>query len=103
MQENQCIVRNEKDLLKADLSFFSNYSKDTYVGVLTNTHVGVMSKIYPSIVDGILRIYNFVEKEETDPTSPGGFLNRHIRNTFMHRLISIYLLPPTDPMSLTRQ
>lgn len=76
-------IHREKDDLKREVGFLNGRSKGAYIGVLTNSSVDIVSTLYPSIVEGMLRLYNFVEKEATDPLSPQGFLNRHIRNLFM--------------------
>ena len=77
------IVHQERDELRREIGFLNSRGKGAYLGVLTNSGVDIVSTIYPSIADGILRVYNFVEKEATDSLSPQGFLNRHLRNAYM--------------------
>lgn len=77
------IVHQEIDELRREVGFLGEHGKGAYLGVLTNSSVDIITTLYPSIADGMFRLYNFVEKEATDPLSPQGFLNRHIRNTFI--------------------
>ncbi len=82
-------IGQEKAALKEEADFFNNRAGGRYVGVLTNLNIDIVSILYPQIIDGMNRLYNFIEKESTDPLSKVGFINRHIRNQFtLGRLLS---------------
>lgn len=83
-EEPEFNVQNhlEKELLKKEINFLRGRDKNLYIGVLTNSNIDVISSIYPSVADGLLRIYGFIDADAMDPLSPQGFLNRYVRGAY---------------------
>lgn len=75
-------IPQEKEVLTKEKTFLENRRQGEYVGLLTNANVNVISSLYPQVIEGIMGVYNFIEKEPTDPASIEGFLNRHLRNLY---------------------
>lgn len=75
-------IGQEKELLTKEKRFFESRLSGNYVGVLTNSRIGIVSGLYPEIIDGMQGLYYYLEKDSTDPMSEEGFMNRHIRNVY---------------------